>query len=732
MVLALGKIVLGVVLCVAESHEEPPLVPRASLVRLRGIVADAAKSGDRELVERLRSVLEGLGDASIDLERLQKTWDSSLASARPEKFDRQALARKLARELKPLRAQLETLEGRARDDLARWLLVLDSEDPSARAQLGYVSDGEEWLTTEELTWRQGAGRIEQFRAAATRLAFTVEHSSSTNPALAVVAGAHNRVSAGGVTIHSGLPPGVIERILQQALRAACFSNAILRDDLALPASITREFVFLHTDEVRGAVYDEAVASGGLEAEHRVDIERLDLRSFVDTRGWRTSRIRSEADFEALVLWDLMDGLLGADAQPCLRTGHLNWVCLNFLGTSMPFSAWLAVEEHAERTSSTASTDRFREGVWRAARQSLYGCRAFLVRAVAEGRDPAWARAMVDADGKIRDEVLLKTTLVCELLQVEGRLLAVCEATRKAGERVPAFEGALGETLPEFESRWRRWLVPSRPEGVVQSLMDGAPAAAESPTLVAGLRRLSAVRAAALRDPPPELGAVGLEPELSRMASAHARYLVRHPDLWTKWPDMHEQFPDREGFSPAGALAGNRSVIAFDTSPAEAIDAWMGTFYHRLPLLHPGLFGIGIGVEEGVVVLDSGSLVAAPWQDHVVLWPPPDAVRVPRRFVPEIPNPVPGSDQSSLGYPVTIQLFFRDPHQAVRLQAELLTEAGAPVECWFVGPDAPLFSDLVPQDAWCLIPKSHLAKRARYQVRAEWTGGRAEWRFTTGD
>lgn len=732
LVRTLRTLALGGLLCLAGPEEDPALTPRTLLVRLRGVVADAARSGDPDLVARLRGVLEGLGDSSAEIERLQRSWDASLERARPDKFDRRALAKKLARELRPLRAHLETLDGEARDAFARCLLVLDSADPSARTQLGFVPDGDRWLTPEESEWKRGAGRIARFHADAQRLEFQIAHSDSAHPALSVVPGEHHRVSAHGVTIHSTLPPPVLERILRQALRAACFSNAILRGELALPPKIDEEFVFLATDAVLDDVLGEAVANDGVSPKERDETRSLNMRSFVDARGWRTSRWRTEADFEALVLWELMDALLGVGAQPCLRTGHLNWVCLDFLGTSMPFSAWMEHEDQAARTTSEADTQRMREGIWRAARQSLFGCRAFLERAVLEERDPPWARAMLDEDGKIRDEVLLKTTLVGEFLQVEGRLLQLCDATRNATARVEAFESALGEPLPEFEARWRRWLLPERGVGVLQSLEGDASVTAAAPEILAALERLRAVRAAALREPQPEMGTVELSAELSSMAREHARYLARHRDLWTRWPDMHEEYPDREGFSPAGALSGNRSVIAYGTSPSESIDLWMGTFYHRLPLLHPGLFGVGIAVEGDVAVLDSASLVVSPWQDHVVLWPPPDAVDVPRRFASEVPNPVPGRDLSELGYPLTIQLFLTGHQRELRLEARLTTESGAPVECYVLSPEAPLFVDLAPEHAWCLIPKTHLAKRTRYTAHATWTGGSADWTFTTGD
>jgi hypothetical protein len=140
------------------------------------------------------------------------------------------------------------------------------------------------------------------------------------------------------------------------------------------------------------------------------------------------------------------------------------------------------------------------------------------------------------------------------------------------------------------------------------------------------------------------------------------------------------------------------------------------------------------VSEEVVVLDVSSLVLAPWKDHVVVWPVSGAEGVPRRFVPELPNPVPGSDQATWGYPVTLQLFFRRQEAEARVTLELFAgeSAGAsPVDCHLLTPDAPHFRELVPRNAWGLIPKQPLAQQKTYTARASWSGRVELWSFTTG-
>src|SRR6185295_11631593 len=103
------------------------------------------------------------------------------------------------------------------------------------------------------------------------------------------------------------------------------------------------------------------------------------------------------------------------------------------------------------------------------------------------------------------------------------------------------------------------------------------------------------------------------------------YLDKHPAQKAAWPDAHEEYADQEGFSPEGSRAGLASVIAPGVNgPEQAIDGWMATFYHRLPLLAPGLVRIGWGLEKGTAVLDSGDLVAPSETSAWAAWPPAGA------------------------------------------------------------------------------------------------------------
>jgi hypothetical protein len=734
-----GVLALCLVLAPQSAPAPAPLVDAPTLQRLHAATAEIAKTGEAELVERMRKVLEGLGDEPKVLEKQARTWEKSVASAKPGRTTQSGAASRLRREVGFLVAQLPKLDEARRVELARGIVALDAEQGAAQEVLGrkHTADGE-WLDPEQIAWSDGAKHVAEFVAAANSVVPKFERGPSQNPALVAVCGGGNVVRSHGVELHSTLSAESLERILGQALRAAALSNGLLTGKAEIPDLVPMRAVLLTSETQKDPAFDEAIASGGLSKAELAQARELNLGSFHDTRGWWTVRWRNEAPSSAFLLWHMASTWMPFGVQPCLSAGHVNWLCLTFLGTSMPSPLWReetpGAGAGAERTSAKKDEALLRQARWRAARQSLWGCRSWMIGEVRAGRDPSWVRSIVDQEGKIVDENLLKTTLVCELLQQEGRLLELMKATCGEGKGPPVFEAALKEPMPEFDARWRRWLLSARESGVLQEL-EAAPAPSDDVPFAGALLLLNQARGEALKDQSPEIPTVVLDDELSRAAERHARYLTLNPAQKSVWPDAHEEFAGAPGFTPEGSLAGGRAVIAFDGDPAHSVRAWLDTFYHRLPLLSPGLFGAGFGRSEEVVVLDVGSLVLEPWKDHVVVWPTPDAKDVARRFQPEMPNPVPGEDMSQFGYAVTLQLYLQQHEGHARAVLELFAGDPEPknaVECHVITPEAPLYVELAPDNTWALIPKRALAKKTRYTARASWNDEVKTWSFTTGD
>lgn len=109
-------------------------------------------------------------------------------------------------------------------------------------------------------------------------------------------------------------------------------------------------------------------------------------------------------------------------------------------------------------------------------------------------------------------------------------------------------------------------------------------------------------------------------------------------------DLSKPYASREGNS-----AGINSVLSLGQSNInEAIDGWINTLYHRLPLLHPGLQTVGLAYQNRYACIlyrdGTNGRVAAP---HPIFWPPPDIVGTDRQFggaespCPTVENPLGG-------------------------------------------------------------------------------------------
>ena len=102
--------------------------------------------------------------------------------------------------------------------------------------------------------------------------------------------------------------------------------------------------------------------------------------------------------------------------------------------------------------------------------------------------------------------------------------------------------------------------------------------------------------------------------------------------------------------------------------------------------------------------------------QTVQWPYDGMKDVSPRFVPELPNPIPGVDQSKLGTCVTLQVFHDSGNRKLRMTLhEGASPSGPPVDCHFISPYAPLGAEIAPEGAFALLPKSHLKPRQAYTV-----------------
>jgi uncharacterized protein YkwD len=330
--------------------------------------------------------------------------------------------------------------------------------------------------------------------------------------------------------------------------------------------------------------------------------------------------------------------------------------------------------------------------------------------------------------------------------------------------LPDASGLLPETgsrpvVDSTESLPRRVDVPAT------SPVDDKPEVASKPIKLSAidqayLNRLNAFRALAGQRP------VTIDPEISRGCAAHAHYLVMHyGQPTTAGMGVHNEIAGAPGYTKAGEIAARRSVITEyganlpglpDRSwPATALDLWMSTLYHRVPILSPALSRIGIGYARNdtatawYVVMDVGSghdSEAAETRQSVkaVVYPGDGQTDVPRRFgwgTPELPNPLPvGHKPDNSGYPITVSfprgVNVTDVQATLRREPEENESSAKPEEIpfWLSTPDQPA-SSADQQNSVCIIAAKRLKEHTTYQVSARATvdGNKwqKKWKFTTG-
>lgn len=327
-----------------------------------------------------------------------------------------------------------------------------------------------------------------------------------------------------------------------------------------------------------------------------------------------------------------------------------------------------------------------------------------------------------------------------------------EEVDKIGEKV------FGRPLLEVEEEWRAWA--SGRNSVASATGYGPPLLPQKPNKeqLDGLRRLNEFRAML------DLPTCEIDLEATLGCTNHALFLKGNPDHW-EWPEAHEEDPAKEGFTIPGMRAGIRSVIVIAQDPnhtiqaEDSVDGWMGTVYHRFPLLEPNIRRIGFAAEQNVVVLDMGSLEEPRTTDHEnkfkwVQWPPDGMSNVPLSFhAYELPDPMADTPegkgqqgrelQINAGYPVSLQLA---RHIATQLEDSSIAlfeckkvgnkhEADKAVRMWEHTPKTPLLKRMEMTNVVFGIPRDTLKPRTTYEVLVTLKvlagEDKVRWQFTTG-
>ncbi|HZE98679.1 MAG TPA: CAP domain-containing protein [Planctomycetota bacterium] len=225
--------------------------------------------------------------------------------------------------------------------------------------------------------------------------------------------------------------------------------------------------------------------------------------------------------------------------------------------------------------------------------------------------------------------------------------------------------------------------------------------------------------------------------LTKGCTAHAAYLVRnvdHPSA--QGLGLHDEDATLPGYTKDGERAGKASVIFLGKEGTDAVEGWMGSLLHRIPLLQSRMKKVGYGVARGgpasvTVVLDATNGMGAGRDAPVVLYPADGQKDVPLLFSPEIPDPIPDSPDKKAGYPVTA--IFSEGALVKDVKASLKDGDGQEVAVWLSSPEKPAAADY-QRNTVGLISREALKPSTTYTVSiaARVTGKPwlRTWSFTT--
>jgi uncharacterized protein YkwD len=716
---------LALVVAMGQSRD-PSLA--AAVSSLEKVASDLAKAGRSADVDETLMIMAELGMDAKAREKLAATTRQDAAKVKKPAAAPPTAVASIQKVAKDLGSRLASASDADRASLARRILRLDDRVAEAHAALGQELVDGEWL---DAAGKARHARQEVISAAVTKarqLDLKVELSPSHHPDLAGVRStAPSMAKYGRVEFHSVWPEVKLRRVVLATLRCSALIHFLATDRLEVPQFEPQTYV-LFDDTVE---FQAAVRRGAQSG--KVDPLVADMIEKIDTAYFGKEELVTfqpfEGHCETVLLGDLMSHVPWKtdrvsvdflDLEPWIVAGLTNWSTLSLLGERLPV---YVVGEVSESRSGSRNTEALsaeemvtRKRMLRLSEAGISGGRAWLAYLARRGEEPPLSGSFRDQMGRIQGEDLLKTTFVVEMLAQEGPLLPLLvrlQKTSKPEAATLAFEAIRKQSLADFERDWRASFLPALP-GLAQRLGAGGAEARVPEGDQQVLELLNAMRAkAGAKD-----GPIDLDLATSDACRKHARYLAQHPEQQDKWPDAHEEYPDRVGFDPRGAWAGAHSVVASGVkSPRDALSAWMATLYHRLPLLDPNLDCRSFVTPVENWVAETTMIDSTDPTLWGTVWPPPKGVDIPTRFAAEVPEPVPGVSSATLGYPVTLQLGSAGVFETydIVLTLHLGGASGPAVDCFVSTPYAPTNPSVPARLAWCLMPKAPLQAGAPYTV-----------------
>ena len=153
----------------------------------------------------------------------------------------------------------------------------------------------------------------------------------------------------------------------------------------------------------------------------------------------------------------------------------------------------------------------------------------------------------------------------------------------------------------------------------------------------------------------------LEVRLDNASQAHTDYMATNSDF------NHYEDASKTGYTgdwvwdsmetagyPLEAGRVWMEVISWGLSPADSVDGWVGTVYHRIPFTSAELLEVGFGYTEQY----AGMALVLPFPDTVrtaTLYPADGQADIPTSFDSDTEYPDPAPAHGVVGYPISVSV-----------------------------------------------------------------------------
>lgn len=262
--------------------------------------------------------------------------------------------------------------------------------------------------------------------------------------------------------------------------------------------------------------------------------------------------------------------------------------------------------------------------------------------------------------------------------------------------------------------------------------DGAPEGA-----VTALNYLNSLRL------PAGAGCVHMVAEINKAAENHCKYYVDPANEGMCTANAHNEVMGCAGFTgtgpgqrmaAAGYMArGGGEVMAFVNNPKSAIDQWVNSVWHRIPLLDPWTYDMGYGAAPGACdTIDFGNGAMGVPNTTVLVYPYDGQTDVPTSFNGQYEGPMPPAPPTGWPSASPVTLYGR----MLNITEHVLTKDGdtTPIEhVWITGSD-PMWGNYLRTSVF-MYANTPFEPMTKYRVvmKGTYQGGELDktWTFTTG-